>query len=229
MWMRVSKDGTWWISGYKAILIPIEGSVLDSSGKWSMMEDSWPLPTLRRYSVYGLERGSTQNLMLFMRVKTCTWHHKTEHERAAKMITAQEPLDTIGGHYRKSPLKTTILLPKGEYGRCMMSRKVSFTTSAQCQCCAKISSQMINFASWSKLAELFYTHIKHIESLPMAIGIFKIECEVRPPSNRKAVMPEEATLMATCLSCQTDANNTLYTKVFLDPPRLSRKNTTPSP
>jgi hypothetical protein len=35
--------------------------------------------------------------------------------------------------------------------------------------------------------------------------------------------------MTTCLSCQIDANNTLYTKVLLDPPELSRKNTTPSP
>jgi len=42
-------------------------------------------------------------------------------------------------------------------------------------------------------------------------------------------MPEEATLMATCPSRRTNANNTLYTKVLPDPPRPSRKNTTPSP
>ncbi len=42
-------------------------------------------------------------------------------------------------------------------------------------------------------------------------------------------MPKEATPMATCPSRQTDANNTLYTKVLLDPPRPSRKNIAPSP
>ncbi len=40
---------------------------------------------------------------------------------------------------------------------------------------------------------------------------------------------KRATPMATCLSRQTDANNTLYTKVFPDPPRPSRKNIAPSP
>jgi len=63
----------------------------------------------------------------------------------------------------------------------------------------------------------------------MAIGILKTECEVRPPSNRKVVMSEEATSMATCSTRQTNVNNTLYIKVFPDPPRSSRKNTTPSP
>jgi len=61
----------------------------------------------------------------------------------------------------------------------------------------------------------------------MAIGILKIECEFRPPSNGKATMPKEATLMVTCPSRRTNANNTLYTKVLPDPPRPSRKNTTP--
>jgi hypothetical protein len=42
-------------------------------------------------------------------------------------------------------------------------------------------------------------------------------------------MLEEATPMATCPSCQINTNNTLYTKVLLDPPRPSKKNTTPSP
>jgi len=63
----------------------------------------------------------------------------------------------------------------------------------------------------------------------MAIKILKIECEVPPPSNRIATMPEEATLMATCLSRRTDANNMLYTKVLPDPPRLSKKNIAPLP
>ncbi len=61
----------------------------------------------------------------------------------------------------------------------------------------------------------------------MAIGILKIECEVYPPSHRKVVMSEEATSMATCPSHRTNANNTLYTKVLFDPPKLSKKNTTP--
>ncbi len=61
----------------------------------------------------------------------------------------------------------------------------------------------------------------------MAIGILKTECEVHPPSNRKVVMPEEATLMVTCPSHRIDANNTLYTKVLSDPPKPSRKNTMP--
>ncbi|KAH9567654.1 hypothetical protein CY35_03G036200 [Sphagnum magellanicum] len=86
---------------------------------------------------------------------------------------------------------------------------------------------MINFASQSSSAESLYTNIEHIESLPKAIGILKTECAVRPPSNRRAAMPEEATLMATCLSRRTNANNTLYTKVLHDPPGPSRKNTTP--
>jgi len=42
-------------------------------------------------------------------------------------------------------------------------------------------------------------------------------------------MPKEAIAMATCPSRQTNANNTLYTKVLPDPPGLSRKNTAPSP
>jgi hypothetical protein len=63
----------------------------------------------------------------------------------------------------------------------------------------------------------------------MEIGILKTECEVHPPSNKKVVMPEEVTPMATCLSRQTDANNTLYTKVLPNPPGPSRKNTMPLP
>jgi hypothetical protein len=63
----------------------------------------------------------------------------------------------------------------------------------------------------------------------MAIKILRMECEVPPPSNRRATMPEEATLMATCPSRQTDANNMLYTKVLPDPPRLSKKNIAPLP
>lgn len=42
-------------------------------------------------------------------------------------------------------------------------------------------------------------------------------------------MLEEATLMATCPSHRTDANNMLYIKVLFDPLGLSRKNTMPSP
>jgi hypothetical protein len=63
----------------------------------------------------------------------------------------------------------------------------------------------------------------------MAIEILKTECEVRPPSNRRIVMPKEVTPMVTCPSRQTDDNNTLYTKVLLDPPGPSRKNIAPSP
>jgi hypothetical protein len=63
----------------------------------------------------------------------------------------------------------------------------------------------------------------------MAIGILKIECEVHPPSNRKAAMSEEVTPMATCPSHQTDANNMLYTKVLLNPLGSSRKNIVPLP
>ncbi|KAH8942421.1 hypothetical protein BDL97_14G098200 [Sphagnum fallax] len=91
------------------------------------------------------------------------------------------------------------------------------------------SSQTINFTSRNSSVESLYTSIEHIESLPMEIGILKIECEVRPPSNKRAIMPEEVTLMATCASHRTNANNTLYTKVLFDPPRLSRKNIVPSP
>ncbi|KAH9536361.1 hypothetical protein CY35_17G103600 [Sphagnum magellanicum] len=110
-----------------------------------------------------------------------------------------------------------------------MSRKVRSIASAQYQCCARTSSQTINFASRSSLAKSLCTGIEHIESLPRAIGILKIECAVRPPSNRKAAMPEEATSMATCPSRRTNANNTLYTKVLPNPARLSRKNTAPLP
>ncbi|CAM6007380.1 unnamed protein product [Sphagnum balticum] len=110
-----------------------------------------------------------------------------------------------------------------------MSHKVQFTTSAQCRCCAGASSQTINFASRSNSAKSLCTSIKHIESLPRAIRILKTECEVCPPSNRRAVMPEEATPMAMCPSCQTDANNTLYTKVLPNPLGPSRKNIMPSP
>jgi len=88
---------------------------------------------------------------------------------------------------------------------------------------------MMNFASRSSSTESLCTCIEHIESLPRAIGILKTECAVRPPSNRKATMPEEATPMATCPSRRTNVNNTLYTKVLPDPPRPSWKNTTPSP
>jgi hypothetical protein len=145
------------------------------------------------------------------------------------MIIAREPLNTTCGHCRKSPPKITTLLPKGESGHCMMSHNVRSIASAQCRCYAGASSQTISFASRSSSAESLYTCIEHIESLLMAIGILKIECEVRPPYNRKIVMSEEATLMAMCPSRRTDANNTLYTKVLLNPPGPSRKNTAPSP
>jgi len=227
--MRVFKDGAWWISGYKAISTPIEGSASASGGKWSMMEDSWPLPTLRRYSAYGLERGLACNLMFFVRVKMRTWRHKTECERAEETIVAWEPLDTTSEHCRKSPPKITTLLPKGESGHHMMLHKIRSTASTQCRCCAGASSQTINFASQSSSIESLCTGIEHIESLPRAIGILKTECAIHPPSNRRAVMPKEATPMATCPSRQTNANNTLYTKVLPNPPRPSRKNTTPSP
>ncbi len=88
---------------------------------------------------------------------------------------------------------------------------------------------MINFVSRSSSVESLCIGIEHIESLPRAIGILKIECAIRPPSNRRAAMPEEATPMATCPSRQTNTNNTLYTKVLLDPPGPSRKNIAPSP
>ncbi|CAK9859875.1 unnamed protein product [Sphagnum jensenii] len=83
------------------------------------------------------------------------------------------------------------------------------------KCCAKASSQTINFTSRSNSTKSLCTGIKHIESLPMAIGILKIEFEVRPPSNRRAAMPKEVTPMATCPSHRIDANNTLYTKVYM--------------
>ncbi|KAH9556199.1 hypothetical protein CY35_07G013700 [Sphagnum magellanicum] len=63
-----------------------------------------------------------------------------------------------------------------------------------------VSSQMINFTSQSSSAKSLCISIEHIESLPMAIGILKTECEVYPSSNRKATMPEKATSMATCSS-----------------------------
>jgi hypothetical protein len=145
------------------------------------------------------------------------------------MIVTRKPLDTTSEHCRKSPLKTTILLQKGEFGCCMMSHKVQSTASAQCQCCVGASSQTNNFASRSSLTQSLFIGIKHIESLPMAIGILKTKCEVCPPSNRRAAMPEEATPMATCPSHRIDANNTLYTKVLHDPPGPSRKITVSSP
>ncbi len=42
-------------------------------------------------------------------------------------------------------------------------------------------------------------------------------------------MPKKVTPMVMCLSRQTNANNTLYTKVLPNPPRPSRKNIAPSP
>jgi hypothetical protein len=104
--MRVFKDGAWWISGYKAILIQTESSTLASDGKWSMMEDSWPLPTLKRYSTYGLKMGLANNFTFFVRVKTRIWRHKIECEKAAKMIATQKPLDTTSGQCWKSPPKS---------------------------------------------------------------------------------------------------------------------------
>jgi hypothetical protein len=135
------------------------------------------------------------------------------------MTATRKPLDTTSGHCQKSPPKTTTLVRKGESRHCMMSCKIRSTALAQCQCCAGASSQTISFASWNSSTKLLCTGIEHIESLLIVIGILKIECEVRPPSNWKIAMPEEVTPMVTCLSCRTDANNTLYTKVLPDPPR----------
>jgi hypothetical protein len=87
---------------------------------------------------------------------------------------------------------------------------------------------MINFASRNSSTKSLCISIKHIESLPMAIGILKTECEARPPSNRRVIMLKEATPMVMCPYCRSDANNMLYTQVLPDPPRPSRKNTTPS-
>ncbi|KAH9549093.1 hypothetical protein CY35_10G001600 [Sphagnum magellanicum] len=110
-----------------------------------------------------------------------------------------------------------------------MSCKVQSTTLAQCQCCVGASSQIINFASRNSLVESLCTGIEHIESLPRAIWILKTECVVRPPSNKRVAMLKEATLMATCPSHRTNANNTLYTKVLPDPLGPSKKNTMPLP
>jgi hypothetical protein len=194
-----------------------------------MMENSWPLSNLRRYSTYSLERGLARNLLFFVRIKTRTSCHKIKREKVAKTTVAREPVDTTSKHCGKSPSKTTTLPPKGDSGCYMMSHKVRFITPAQCRCYAEASSQTISFASHSSSAESLCTIIEHIESLLMAIGILKIECEVYPPSNRKIVMSKKATPMATCLSCRTNANNMLYTKVLPDPPGLSRKTIVLSP
>jgi hypothetical protein len=87
-----------------------------------------------------------------VRINMRTSCHKTKRERATKKIIAQEPLDSIGKHCRKSPPKTTTLPPKGESGRYMMSHKVRSTASAQCRCCVGASSQTINFASQNSSA-----------------------------------------------------------------------------
>jgi len=89
-----------------------------------MMENSWPLSTLRRCSTYGLERGSARNFMFFMKVKMRISRHKIKCERATKTIATQELLNTIGEHCQKLPPKITALPPKGEFGHCMMSHKV---------------------------------------------------------------------------------------------------------
>ncbi len=80
-----------------------------------------------------------------------------------------------------------------------------------------------------KLLSKIVLHMYQAHWIPMAIGILKIECEVHPPFNRRAIMSKEATLMALCLSHWTDANNTLSTKVLPDPLGPSRKNTMPLP
>ncbi len=225
--MRVSKDGVWWISEYKAISTLTKGFASASGGKWSMIKDSWPMLILKRYSTYGLERGSARNLMFFVRLKTCN-ATKSNVRRPQKRLLPKSlwtPLpDIIENHPRRQPL----YCQRANLGAVDVAQS-SIYTLAQCQCCVKTSSQTINFASRSNSAKSLCTSIKHIESLPMVIEILKIECEVHPPSNRKTTMPEEATLMATCPSHRTDANNTLYTKVLLDPPGLSRKNIAPSP
>jgi hypothetical protein len=109
------------------------------------------------------EKGLVCNLMFSVRVKTCTSRHKTKCAKAAKMIAARKPLDTTGGQCQKSPPKITTLPPKGESGRCMMSRKVRSIASAQCRCCVGASSQTISFASRSYSAKSLCIDIKHIE------------------------------------------------------------------
>jgi hypothetical protein len=145
---------------------------LRAARRFLVENDQW-WKTLGHYrlSTYNLERGLAHNLMFSIKFKTRTWHHKTEREKAIEMIVARKPLDTTNGHCQKLPLKTTTLPPKGESGHCMMSRKVQSIASAQCQCCARTSSQMINFASQSSSAKSLCTSIEHIESLPMAIGL----------------------------------------------------------
>ncbi len=95
-----------------------------------MMEYSWPLPTLRRYSTYGLKKGLVRNLMFSVRIKTHTSRHKTEREKVTKTNVARELVDTTSEHCCKSPPKTTNLLLKGEPGRCMMSHKIRSMTLA---------------------------------------------------------------------------------------------------
>jgi hypothetical protein len=97
-----------------------------------MINDGRLLAIANSQKVLSIQRGEgiDAQFHVFRESQDAHFTPQTKCKKAIEMIAAQEPLDTIGGHCQKSPLKITTLPPKGEFGHCMMSRKVRSTTSA---------------------------------------------------------------------------------------------------
>jgi len=106
--MRVSKDGASWIFGYKAISTLIEGSASTFDGKWSMINDSWPLLTFRRYLAYGLERGLVRNLIFLWESRRALDATKPKAKGLQKRLLPENfwtPLvDIVENHPQRQPL-----------------------------------------------------------------------------------------------------------------------------
>ena len=150
------------------------------------------------------------------------------------MICARVPFRTTGKHCQKSPaIKTklvrfkmsvkgalpanTTVIPPNQRGSFRRSFNVQLSASKQWRCCAGASSQMINEVLLNRAASSLWAGIGHMLSEWISIGILNLECEVRPPSRRIAVMPEDATERAIAPEARILARSKFLINVLLVP------------
>ncbi|GAA0173218.1 hypothetical protein LIER_26878 [Lithospermum erythrorhizon] len=132
--------------------------------------------------------------------------------------------------YRKNLVeitsKSTNLPPNGS----SFSHK---SCSSRCTACIDnlstigASSHMIILEFLISSTSLLWKDIWHLTPDFASIGIFNLECAVRPPKNSEEALPDYATMIAIKPFDLICARNTLYKKLFPVPPGPSRKNVPP--
>ena len=98
---------------------------------------------------------------------------------------------STGGICRKSPPSTVVLPPKGKCRQPMMSRSNSSTALMAAFGAVGASSQIMSCASWRRcaLTEENFT-LQDTPSKGNGTGNLNSECAVRPPSSKRAAMPD---------------------------------------